>query len=62
MFIFQSGEKRSGFFVKNRDEKNRNNAYPFWREAYMTRREYDYFNSIADLPGCGVIMMEFIKP
>ena len=36
--------------------------YPFWREAYMMATEYRMFPSMEELPGEGVVMLEFIKP
>jgi hypothetical protein len=36
--------------------------YPIWRESYMMADEYKMFSSIEELPGEGVIMLEFIKP
>jgi hypothetical protein len=36
--------------------------YPFWREPYMMATEYKSFTSIDELPGEGVVMLEFIKP
>jgi hypothetical protein len=36
--------------------------YPFWREPYMMAVEYQSFSSIDELPGEGVVMLEFIKP
>jgi hypothetical protein len=34
---------------------------PFCREPYMMGREYRYFESIDELPGMGVIGLEFRK-
>ncbi len=56
------GEKESGAFVANRAQKVRGGFYPFWRESLMMGREYGSFERIRDLPGLGVITMEFIKP
>ena len=36
--------------------------YPFWRESYMMATEYRYFKTIDELPGEGVVMLEFVKP
>jgi SAM-dependent methyltransferase len=55
------GEKEPGMFKKNRDEKFLNVHYPHWREPYMMGKDYMYFDSIGDLPGWGVIAMEFVK-
>jgi len=56
------GEKTAGSFQHNAARKRSYPFYPYWREAYMMGREYTCFSSIEDLPGEGVIAMEFIKP
>ncbi len=56
------GEKSRGLFFRNTSMKRLLGAfYPFWREPYMIAREYQSFSSTDDLPGEGVIMLEFIK-
>jgi SAM-dependent methyltransferase len=55
------GEKKKGSFANNSHQKRLGGGYPFWREPYMMGEEYSYFSSIKDLPGEGVIAMEFIK-
>jgi len=55
------GEKKAGSIVENVRQKRTNARYPIWREPYMMGQEYGYFKSISDLPGQGVIAMEFIK-
>lgn len=55
------GEKKAGSFSKNMESKLVDPDYPFWREPYMMGRDFAYFAAIADLPGEGVIAMEFIK-
>ncbi|MBU0729465.1 MAG: methyltransferase domain-containing protein [Proteobacteria bacterium] len=55
------GEKHAGSFAENSQQKRLRGAYPFWREPFMMGEEYTYFSSIKDLPGEGVIAMEFIK-
>ena len=55
------GEKRPGFLQTNLKSKYLVDRYPFWREAYMMSREFAYFEDISDLPGEGVIAMEFVK-
>ena len=55
------GENKSGALKENRQEKISTPDYPFWREPLMMGKEYSYFQSISDLPGWGVIAMEFIK-
>ena len=55
------GEKAAGTFQRNAARKRSDPYYPYWREAYMMGREYRYFESIGELPGEGVIAMEFEK-
>ena len=55
------GEKKAGSFAKNSHQKRLRGTYPFWREPYMVGEEYTYFSSIKDLPGEGVVAMEFVK-
>jgi predicted SAM-dependent methyltransferase len=56
------GERCRGAYMANRAHKNRDIMYPFWRESFMMGREYRYFEHVRDLPGVGVIAMQFIKP
>ena len=55
------GEKKHGIFIHNREEKFSNPFYPYWREPYMMGKDYCYYQSIADLPGLGVVAMQFEK-
>ncbi len=55
------GEKREGFFMNNRQERLISSNYPFWREPYMMGLNYRKYDSIDDLPGVGVIALEFSK-
>jgi len=56
------GEKKLGLFFRNATMKRLLGAlYPFWREPYMMATEYKQFDSLDELPGEGVIMLEFIK-
>jgi SAM-dependent methyltransferase len=55
------GEKSLGSFNNNRAKKLSGVQYPQWREPWMMAEEYRYFNSISELPGWGVIAMEFVK-
>jgi SAM-dependent methyltransferase len=54
------GEKKAGVFFEDRRAKVHNDN-PFWREPYMLGRQYRYYSSVDDLPGLGVIAMEFVK-
>jgi len=57
------GEKISGSFAKNAEQKRRlRRGYPFWREPYMMGREYRIFSTLEELPGEGVVAMTFLKP
>jgi SAM-dependent methyltransferase len=57
------GEKKCGFFFRNASMKRLlGSLYPFWREPYMMATEYQTFSSTDELPGEGVVMLEFIKP
>jgi SAM-dependent methyltransferase len=57
------GEKTRGLFFRNATAKRLLGPYyPFWREPYMMATEYRAFASVDELPGEGVVMLEFIKP
>jgi SAM-dependent methyltransferase len=57
------GEKKRGLFFRNTSMKRLlGSLYPFWREPYMMATEYQVFPSIDELPGEGVVVLEFIKP
>jgi SAM-dependent methyltransferase len=55
------GEKIPGSFQKNAARKRADRYYPLWKEPYMMAREYRRYESIEELPGEGVVAMEFIK-
>jgi SAM-dependent methyltransferase len=55
------GEKQPGSFQTNAAWKRADPAYPFWREPLIMAREYGCFDRVADLPGEGVVAMEFAK-
>jgi 2-polyprenyl-3-methyl-5-hydroxy-6-metoxy-1,4-benzoquinol methylase len=42
--------------------KRTNPRYPIWREPYSTAKIYAYRANVTDLPGMGVVAMEFAKP
>jgi 2-polyprenyl-3-methyl-5-hydroxy-6-metoxy-1,4-benzoquinol methylase len=57
------GEKSYGLFYRSASMKRLlDSLYPFWRESYMMGTEYRYFKTIDELPGEGVVMLEFVKP
>lgn len=55
------GEKEPGSFVRQREEKLTNPAYPFWQEAWQLGNSFRYYSRIEDLPGWGVMAMEFVR-
>lgn len=55
------GEKINKYWIAQRDKKFNMKYHPFWLEAVKIYRNYQYFNSIEDMPGMGVIGMVFRK-
>jgi predicted SAM-dependent methyltransferase len=56
------GEKQRGFFFRNAAMKRLlGSMYPFWREPYMMATGFRTFFSLDELPGEGVILLEFVK-
>ena len=56
------GEKEAGSYQVNVTQKRSNPFYPYWREPFMMGMEYEHKKQFKELPGMGVIAMEFIKP
>jgi len=57
------GERSNGLFHRNANMKRLlGPLYPYWRESFMVAKEYRYFRTITELPGEGVVMLEFVKP
>jgi SAM-dependent methyltransferase len=56
------GEIKAGNYSANIKQKMIDPMYPLWREPYTMAREYAYFDSLPQLPGIGVIALEFEKP
>jgi SAM-dependent methyltransferase len=54
-------EKRPGIYDRNVEKKRSGALYPYWREPFMMGVDFGYARRIADLPGMGVVAMEFIK-
>jgi SAM-dependent methyltransferase len=54
------GEKIAGTFLYDADQKRRG-LNQYWREPYKMAKDYDYFDSVEQLPGEGVIGMTFVK-
>ncbi|MHB8876698.1 MAG: class I SAM-dependent methyltransferase [Myxococcaceae bacterium] len=55
------GERCAGFLQNNREGKWGDSTYPFWREASVMGEEMRRFRSVSDLPGEGVVTMEFVR-
>ncbi len=55
------GEKYAGSFQKNAAQKRKDRYYPIWKEPYMMACEYRRYESIEELPGEGVVALEFYK-
>jgi hypothetical protein len=55
------GERTPGLYYQNMRQKMSDPRYPVWREPYMVGQDYRRFARAADLPGVGVIALEFVK-
>lgn len=55
-------EKEAGCYNRNVTQKRSDPYYPYWREPLMMGIQYEFKDRLADLPGMGVIAMEFVKP
>ena len=55
------GEETPGFFSSIVNVKMKTTLYPFWKEPYIMGRNYVSFSSISQLPGEGILCMEFVK-
>ncbi len=55
------GEKVAGLYSRNVSRKLADSHYPAWREPYMVGQEYARFTNLSELPGVGVIALEFVK-
>jgi SAM-dependent methyltransferase len=55
------GERREGLFRQYVESAMSNLFYPRWKDPYRMGKEFAIFRSIAELPGEGVVAMEFVK-
>jgi SAM-dependent methyltransferase len=55
------GERFPGTLRRNLERKMRDPSYPYWREPYMMGQDFCYFNKLSELPGEGVVALEFEK-
>jgi len=56
------GEKRGDFLRRQLLDRWSGHYWRYWREPYLMGREFRSFERLADLPGEGVLAMEFVKP
>jgi len=56
------GEKIAGTLQSWLTKQWAREIYPRWKEPYAVARAFQYYESLGDLPGDGVIAMEFVKP
>lgn len=54
-------EKQAGSYQKNETEKRTNRLYPYWRAPFTLGLHYEYREGASNLPGIGVIGLEFLK-
>jgi SAM-dependent methyltransferase len=55
-------EKESGSYNRNVTRKRSDPYYPYWEEPLMMGMQFEFKDCLADLPGMGVVAMEFVKP
>jgi predicted SAM-dependent methyltransferase len=55
------GERIAGSLLRGLLEYWSGQGYPLWKEPFAMAREFRRYQSLSDLPGEGVICMEFIK-
>jgi len=55
------GERSPGSLRRNLDRKMGDPSYPYWREPYMMGQDFRYYKDLSELPGEGVIGLEFEK-
>lgn len=56
------GEKQANSYAQDATRKRTDPFYPYWREPFMMGMQYEYKNQLSELPGMGVIALEFVKP
>jgi O-antigen/teichoic acid export membrane protein/SAM-dependent methyltransferase len=54
------GEQNAGFHLRLYEQKWTDADYPFWKEPWFMTT-FSRFQSIAELPGEGVVLLEFVK-
>jgi hypothetical protein len=56
------GERVAGSYDADVAKKRSDPRFPRWREPYDTARAFVRFEALSNLPGMGVIALEFRKP
>lgn len=56
------GEKVANSYDQDAARKRTDQFYPYWREPLMMGMQYELKNQLSELPGMGVIALEFFKP
>jgi hypothetical protein len=56
------GERQANSYHNNATRKRTDPFYPYWREPFMMGLQYEFKDQFSELPGIGVIAMEFVKP
>lgn len=56
------GERVAGGYDADVLAKRSDPNYPHWRDCYATAKTYAAYRTLDELPGMGVIAMEFLKP
>lgn len=55
------GEREAGSYDANVVSKRTDPTYPYWREPTMFGSQFREFTRLDELPGMGVVAMEFVK-
>jgi hypothetical protein len=55
------GEREAGCLRRGLIKKWSGGKYPRWREPYTMAQDFQRYERLADLPGEGIIVMEFVK-
>ncbi|MDZ4073460.1 MAG: methyltransferase domain-containing protein [Hylemonella sp.] len=55
------GEKMAGSYQENEHKKRTDPFHPYWRDPLDMGMKYEYKRDLSDLPGIGVVALEFVK-
>jgi len=56
------GERRAGTYDENVERKRTDPSYEYWREPILMADGFSEVDTFEQLPGMGVVAMEFVKP